>query len=54
MTMLHDPEEVIARQEEEIAQLRKEVASMKNLLIEVLRAVKEVEFSLTMALDRDR
>ena len=58
--MPHDPEEVIAfamreyaRQTEELAQLRIENNQLRNLLVTMLRTVKEVELNLQLALDKD-
>jgi hypothetical protein len=47
MKMQHDPEDVIAR-------LAAENEQLKTLLVEVLRTIKEIELSLSRALDKDR
>ena len=64
--MPHDPEEVIAfakslvdhvvhaNQVEEIAQLRDENAQLRTMIATMLRALKQVEICLQMALDREK
>ena len=53
----HDDEEVVAFHSAAIreqARLQEENAALRTLLVELLRAMKEVEFTLRKALDKDR
>jgi hypothetical protein len=52
--MPHDPVDTLAIALHELAQLRQENAALRTMLIEVLRTIKEVEFALSRALDKDR
>ena len=52
--MPHDPEDVIAFAMREHERLCKENDELRTLLIEALRAMKEVELTLQSALDRDK
>ncbi len=53
----HDDEELVAFHSAAIrenARLQTENEQMRTLLVDVLRAMKEVEFTLRKALDKDR
>ena len=53
----HDDEELVAFHSAAIreqARLQAENAELRTLLVDVLRSMKEVEFTLRKALDKDR
>jgi hypothetical protein len=52
--MPHDPVDTLAIALHELAQLRQENVALRTMLIEIMRTIKEVELSLTKALDKDR
>jgi hypothetical protein len=52
--MPHDPEDVAARQAEEIARLKKENAQLHGLLSAAKKQIEDILQELETALDMDR
>ena len=52
--MPHERDDVIAFVMEEIAQLRDENAQLRTMIATMLRALKQVEICLQVALDREK